>query len=769
MILRQPALTCLLALLVMLCSACGAASDLPAPTDKPSKQRDLHRGPANALAGETSPYLLQHAHNPVAWYPWGPEALQLARDTDRPIFLSIGYSSCYWCHVMEREVFTNIEIAELMNKWFVNIKVDREERPDLDQIYMTATQIMTRHGGWPNSVFLTPDLKPFFAGTYFPPEDGLGRPGFPRILTSIHEAWSTRRSEVEKQAGRITEMIRRVREGRIAMAVTLDSTIIAGAIKSLRDRYDPDQGGFSGAPKFPPDTVLDLLLAVHASEPDPDILEMITTTLDKMASGGLHDHLGGGFHRYATDHKWRIPHFEKMLYNQALLSPIYLKAFEVTGNPSFAATARDVLAYVSNEMTGSHGGFYTALDAETDAVEGLYSLWPESDLRKRLGSRANLFFEHFGLEPMPEEELGGVIYRIKTDPPSPELKDALADLLSLRATRKRPRLDDKIIAGWNGLMISAFAEAYRVLHEPDYLTRAVAAWNHLRDRQSTDDGRLYRTYRDGVAKGEAYQEDYAFVTRGLLSLHRATGDSTYLQEAVRLQSLGDRLFWDPIGSAYFFTSGSDDLIVRPKDTSDSAIPSGNAEAVHNLLTLAELTGETAYGERAGAILESAGSQMRANSAGHNRMILGLLRYLQTRPSDAVTQESRSVVTVASVITNGDASNTYILSVDAVIRPGWHINANPASDETLIPTELESQSESITLVEVSYPVARDLVTEFASKSIAVYEGTARITATIIIPEEGSIENAFVLRIQACDETRCLLPSEISLDPTWSKEQ
>jgi uncharacterized protein YyaL (SSP411 family) len=670
---------------------------------------------------------------------------------------------------MEREVFTNTEIAELMNQWFVNIKVDREERPDIDEIYMTATHIMTRHGGWPNSVFLTPNLQPFFAGTYFPPEDKFGRPGFPRVLTSIHEAWSTRRSEVEEQAARITEMIRRAQEGRAGESVSLDSTIITQAIQSLRDRYDPDEGGFSAAPKFPPDTALDLMLAYQVSDGNTDVLDMITATLDKMANGGMHDHLGGGFHRYATDRRWRVPHFEKMLYNQALLSPVYLKAYEVTGNPSFAATARDILTYVSREMTGPHGGFFTALDAETDAVEGLYYLWHESDLRGRLGPRADLFFDHFGLEPMPEEELGGVIYRRKAEASSPEVVEVLADLLTARAARKRPRLDDKVIAGWNGLMISAFADASRVLDEPDYLARALAAWTHLRIRQSTEDGRLYRTYRDGIAKGEAYQEDYAFVTRGLLSLHHATSDSTYLQEAARLQSLADSLFWDPAGSAYFFTSGSERLIVRRKDTFDSAIPSGNAEAVHNLLTLSERTGKGVYREKAGAILQRYADQMKANPSGYNRMILGALRYLQTEPGDDVTQESQSVVTVTSEIERREAANTCVISVDVVIRPGWHINANPASDESLIPTELMTTSDGLAFLETSYPDSKPLVTDFSEESIAVYEGTARITATVNIPQGQPIENALVLRVQACDLTRCLLPSEISLKPAWTLEQ
>jgi hypothetical protein len=661
---------------------------------------------------------------------------------------------------MEREVFTNVEIAELMNRWFVNIKVDREERPDLDEIYMTATQVMTQHGGWPNSVFMTSDLKPFFAGTYFPPEDSFGRPGFPRVLTSINDAWTNRRPEVLKQADQITELIRRLQSGSTHETGNLDAAIVDQAIKSLRDRFDNLHAGFGASPKFPPDTSLDLLLAYYQTNQDSSLLNIVTATLTAMSAGGIHDHLGGGFHRYATDREWLIPHFEKMLYNQALLVLVYAKAFALTNDPEFADTAQDVLGYVTREMTGDHGGFYTALDAETDAIEGLYYLWHESDVRNLLGQDDETFFEHYALEPMPDEELGGVIHRLT--PGTTETNPLLEKLLVNRSKRKRPRLDDKVIAGWNGLMIAAFAEAYATLVNPDYLESAVNAWRHLRSRQSTDDGRLYRTFREGVAKGEAYQEDYAFVVRGLLALHKATEDPEYLAEAIRLHTLADSLFWDQTDGVYFFTSGQEQLIVRQKDTRDSAIPSGNGEAVHNLLTLTELTGDPAYRYRAAVILNRLAAQMKANPTSHNRMILATFRYLQGERIESDVLTSKNVVSVSSEMVMVE-EGSYRLEVNAIVRPGWHVNANPASDPNLIPTTLHTRKHGLSVGTVSYPDVKQFETGFSEETIDVYDGTIQIVAELEIEEGFKLEDALHLTVQACDETRCLLPSEIVLRP------
>jgi uncharacterized protein len=709
---------------------------------------------SNALAGETSPYLLQHAHNPVHWYPWGPEALQMARDRDLPIFLSVGYSACYWCHVMEREVFSNAEIAALMNAGFINIKVDREERPDIDAIYMMATQLISRHGGWPNSVFLTPDLEPFFAGTYFPPEDRFGRPGFPRVLKSITEAWTSRREEVNQQASQIAARIRRIQEG-VPASGAIDSTIVEHAVRSLFDRYDPTMGGFSSAPKFPPDTALGLLLYMYRSDGDRDLLDMVTTTLDRMSAGGIHDHLGGGFHRYATDAAWLVPHFEKMLYNQALLASVYLQAYEVTSNDLYAETARGIMTFVFAGLTGEHGGFYTALDAETDAIEGLFYLWHEADIREILGDRSDVFLEQYHLAPMPEDSLGGVLHHVGIAS-SGETSPERATLLRQRTTRKRPRLDDKTIAGWNGLMISACAEAYRVLGTQTYLDRAVSAWTHIRTNQSSPEGHLYRIYRAGKTSGEAYQSDYAFVIRGLLDLYRATGEAEYLEEARRLQSHQDDLFWDPIGNAYFFEMGSEQLISRQKSIHDSAIPSGNAEAAHNLIRLAQLTGDRHYQDRAGAILSTYAGGMRSSPASHQRMILAAARYLEQETHSTLQSEDVvSIVSSAKTKPSGDLA----ISITVDIQSGWHINAHTVSDSSLIRTELVPHTDEISIKASNYPESQPFVAPFSDEPLEVYEGTLSISAVIAFSEKP--DNQLSLRVQACDATRCLLPSDIPL--------
>lgn len=725
------------------------------PASVPTSGHASHGHPPNALATTTSPYLLQHAHNPVDWYPWGPEALALAKKNDLPIFLSIGYSACYWCHVMEREVFSDTAIARQMNEGFINIKVDREERPDLDAIYMTATQIITQGGGWPNSVFLTPDLKPFFAGTYFPPEDRFGRPGFPRLLTSIAEAWTTRRSEIEAQADRITATIKRVQEGGTTPG-EIDEKVVEDAIQALRDGYDPAHGGFTPAPKFPPDNALHLILHRLDTTKDPDLLEMVRTTLDAMANGGIYDHLEGGFHRYATDTQWRIPHFEKMLYNQALIAGAYLRAFETTSETIYADAVRGTLSFVASRLTGPHGGFYTALDAETNAVEGLTYLWRETDLRESLGVQADRFFEWYALEPMPEETLGGALYSLRGSVPPPEIQTMLSRLLEERSKRQQPRLDDKTIAGWNGLMVAAYADAYRIFGEESYLAAATSAWEHLLGRQTRPDGRLFRIYRRGSATGNAYQDDYAFVIRGLLALNRATDDNHFLEHAIRLQSMQDLLFWDHVGGAYFY-SETDELLARQKSTHDSAIPSGNAEAVHNLLTLGQVTGNHAYTERAGTVLRTYANGMRKNPAGYQRMIHGLARYLESKPSTIPITHSGQVVTVSGTTRRHSDDAPDSLTVRVEIADGWHINAFDIADSALVRTELIAVAAPAKILTTVYPRAERLVAAFSTDTVSVYSGRISIAATVRAPD--SLSSQFAIRLQACDSTRCLLPTTI----------
>ncbi|MBT4139641.1 MAG: thioredoxin domain-containing protein [Candidatus Latescibacteria bacterium] len=469
------------------------------PTQAAPDHTEVEPMQSNRLAQETSPYLRLHQHNPVDWYPWGEEAFEKARKEDKPIFLSVGYSSCYWCHVMERLVFSDTEIAKLMNTLFVNIKVDREERPDIDALYMTATQLLSGHGGWPNSVFLTPDLKPFYAGTYFPPEDGHGRPGFSRVLQALHMAWQEKRSDINDQAEQIAQAIRKIHTSQSADTSWSQSDLTDKLQTHFQNQFDWQNGGFGSAPKFPPDQALALLQAPLITIAD-DAKDMVALTLTKMADGGIQDHLGGGFHRYSTDAKWHVPHFEKMLNNQSLFSESYLRAYQSTQNEIYRQTVEDLLHFVSTTMTDANGGFYSALDAETDAEEGAHYIWTESEIQDILGTESGLFFKAFALAPVPDTQ-AGALYRTQSDAdlaqekniPTTEVHTQVTtlknNLLQERNKRKFPLLDDKIITGWNGLMIAAFAQSARILDRPqDAATAQKAAefiLKNLRDESGT--------------------------------------------------------------------------------------------------------------------------------------------------------------------------------------------------------------------------------------------------------------------------------------------
>jgi uncharacterized protein YyaL (SSP411 family) len=541
--------------------------DMVAAGAQPEQAQPRH---TNRLAQSTSPYLLQHAHNPVDWYPWGPEALERARTKDKPIFLSVGYSTCYWCHVMEREVFENEEIARLMNERFICIKVDREERPDLDEIYMMATQLMTQHGGWPNSVFLTPDLKPFFAGTYFGPKDQPGRPGFGTLVTQLGEAWKTQRDKIDEVSGRAADAIRSILGERLASipAATLDGALVDAAVRQIAASHDPRDGGFGLPPKFPSDFYYSFLLDVHerreaAGQADDQTLAMVTRTLDAMAAGGTHDHVGGGFHRYSTDGQWKVPHFEKMLYNQAHLAVAYLDACAATGEVRFADTARGIFSFVAAVFTGPDGQFYSALDAETDAVEGAYYVWTRDEITRVLGDKdAAAFLAVFALANVPHfpghkhPEGGAVVRKARGVANSPEIEAMLGKLASARQNRTLPRLDDKAIAAWNGMMIDAYARGSEVLKEDSYRAAAAKAATFVLDRMRTRDGRLLRSVRvvaDAKRQPpsqEGFLEDYAFVIRGLLALERVETDSAsktrWLAAARTLAVKADELIWDKV-------------------------------------------------------------------------------------------------------------------------------------------------------------------------------------------------------------------------------
>jgi uncharacterized protein YyaL (SSP411 family) len=591
--------------------------------------------PHNRLQYETSPYLRQHAGNPVDWYPWGQEALERARREDKPIFLSIGYSACHWCHVMEHESFSDPEIAELLNQHFINIKVDREERPDLDQIYMDAVMAMTGQGGWPMSVWLTPDLKPFFAGTYFPPDDRYGRPGFKRVLRALASAWQEHRDQLVHQAEAVAEHLRQHAQLH-DVGGELSEDLLRAAVVTLDRAFDPHYGGFGRAPKFPHPFELKLLLRAAKRFQDPQALEMVEVTLDRMARGGIYDHLGGGFHRYSTDARWLVPHFEKMLYDNALLAQVYLEAYQGTGKDEYRRVVEETLAWVEREMTDSEGGFYSTLDADSEGEEGKYYVWTIDEVRSALGEDAELFAAVYDVTEPGNWEGRNILNRPKTlaqdarllGISQSELENKLRTLrqrlLAVRDRRVRPLRDDKILTAWNGLMIAAFAQAGQVL-DPRYGEVARRAARFVLSRLRGSDGRLFRTISPGFEpKLPAYSEDYACLLDALVSLYETDFEPDWMSTALDLADILIRDFWDEAEGGFFFVSKDhESLIIRPKDTHDGSTPSGNSMAVMALLRLAKLTGRRDLEDKAVRTLRLFRNQIEAAPLAFGQMLVAL--------------------------------------------------------------------------------------------------------------------------------------------------
>ncbi|HSB29069.1 MAG TPA: thioredoxin domain-containing protein [Pyrinomonadaceae bacterium] len=560
----------------------------------------------NHLIHESSPYLLQHAHNPVEWYPWGTEAFERARREDKPVLLSIGYAACHWCHVMAHESFEDERIAQLMNENFVNIKVDREERPDLDQIYMNAVQMMTHHGGWPMTVFLTPDAVPFYGGTYFPPQDRYNMPGFPRILISVAEAYRERRADIAETSKSLVNELRRLSETTSA-AEPLEKELLDAAYLGIIRGYDSVNGGFGGAPKFPPAMTLEFLLRTYLRTGNDQALEMVRHTIQKMARGGMYDQLGGGFHRYSTDSKWLVPHFEKMLYDNALLSKLYLHYYQIAHDQLAHDTATGILDYVLREMTSSAGGFFSTQDADSEGHEGKFFVWQFDEVRSILGEHdARSFCAYYDITPDGNFE-GHNIPNVPKPLPDVasrlgiselELEESLERsrrrLFEVREQRVKPDRDEKILTAWNGLMLSSFAEAGVILNRPDYLEAARRNAQFVLTNLHRD-GLLLRTCKDGVAKFNAYLEDYAFFVEGLVTLYETSSETHWLTAALRLTTRMVDEFWDERNGGFFFTGNSHErLIVRSKDYFDNATPSGNSVAALVLLRLAILTDNERY-------------------------------------------------------------------------------------------------------------------------------------------------------------------------------
>jgi uncharacterized protein YyaL (SSP411 family) len=560
----------------------------------------------NRLAQATSPYLLQHADNPVDWYEWGDEAFRRAREDDKPILLSVGYAACHWCHVMERESFEDSEIAAVMNERFVCIKVDREERPDVDAIYMDAVQTMSGQGGWPMTVFLTPDREPFFAGTYFPPEDRHGLPGFRRVLEGLSRAWRERREEILTQGKQIVAALGR-NSAFQPSPDPLDEGILRQAHGALHQTFDPEWGGFGMAPKFPQPMTIEFELRMHLRDYH-DTLDMVTVTLDRMASGGIRDHLGGGFHRYSTDRLWLVPHFEKMLYDNAQLARLYAEAWQVSGRDPYARVAQETIEYLLREMRHPDGGFFSAQDADSEGVEGKFFVWAYDELVKDAGEAVAAYF---GVAPDGNWEGTNILSTPRSlqevaaehgmDGPQleAEVGDARRRLLELREQRIKPATDDKVLASWNGLAISALARCGRILGEPRYVAAAVQAAEFVLSALRRPDGRLLRAWRDGRTSGPAYADDHALMAAACLDLYETTFDLRWFTEARTLTDDLIRLFHDPDNGGFFQTgSDAEALVIRPKELFDNAVPSGNSAAAVVLQRMALLTGEAEY-ERAG--------------------------------------------------------------------------------------------------------------------------------------------------------------------------
>ena len=742
----------------------------------------------NRLALEKSPYLLQHAHNPVNWQPWGAEALEEARANDKPIFLSVGYSACHWCHVMERESFENEETAQILNNHFVSIKVDREERPDVDEIYMTAVQMMTGQGGWPMSVFLLPDGRPFYGGTYFPPVPSHGRIAFPDLLAQLADAYENRKTEVEQVADTITDELRNAARQRPVQAAA-DSPfdaegLLHSAVTDLAARFDEDNGGFNeDGPKFPPHHALRLLSSAMERGDTESAPQLLLTTLDKMALGGIYDHIGGGFHRYATDARWLLPHFEKMLYDNALLARVFAQAHAVTGRPAYARITRETLDWVLRDLQDDAGGFHAALDADSEGDEGKYYVWTQSEVSRILGTEAGgAFCERYNILPggnWREESTGHLtgtnIPHLAVGPAAatrvllpdthePSVQKAIAALLEVRDGRVPPAKDDKVITAWNGLIIGALAVAGDVLKEPRYLDAARRAADFCLTTLRLN-GQLLRRYAQGEAGLPAYLDDHAFLADGLLDLYDTTGEERWHAAA---QSLADILlthFWDEEDTGFFFVGRDQEALIAPsKDLFDGALPSANGVAVRVLARLGKEVGGERFAEKAREMLTAyRGVLEKAPQVTHTLVLAALDAFsVATTPLTSAVEQVPVQLVAESPKPLRLAPGTVGSAVFVLrIARGYHINSQKPADDYLIPTAATISSDVPAAVgPVTYPTAT--VWHSASgETLSVYQGEVRFVVPITVAADaasGPSSLTLTVRCQPCSESACLAPLE-----------
>jgi hypothetical protein len=643
----QRVLSLLLSCLILITLFTGGLRVLSSDTEVKNMKNKSVEGDIkkhyNRLKLEKSPYLLQHAENPVDWYAWGPEAFEKARKENKPIFLSIGYSTCHWCHVMAHESFENPEVARLMNEVFVCIKVDREERQDIDNIYMRVCQMMTGSGGWPLTVLMTPDKKPFFSGTYIPRESQHGRLGMLDLIPRIKEVWDTQHDEIIKSADQITEKLNMIAQS--SSGSELDKSTLKTAYEQLNGRYSEQYGGFGNAPKFPSPQNLLFLLRYWQSTNDEKALRMVVKTLQSMQNGGIYDHIGFGFHRYSTDSHWLVPHFEKMLYDQAMLAMAYIETYQATGIKEFEETAKEIFTYVLRDMTDKKGGFYSAEDADSEGVEGKFYVWTEDEIRQVLkGDEADLIINVYSIDKTGnfrdeasgentganilhlEKSLTEVAFKNKesVDGLKERVESVRQKLFDVRNERIHPHKDDKILTDWNGLMIAALAKGAQAFNEPKYAEAAKRAADFILTGMRREDGRILHRYRDGHTAILANADDYAFLIWGLLELYETVFDVDYLQTALDLNGEMIKYFWDEQDGGFYFTADdAEELIVRQKEIYDGAIPSGNSVAVSNLFRLARITANTDYEDKANKIMLAFSKDVESAPSGYTQMMIAL--------------------------------------------------------------------------------------------------------------------------------------------------
>ena len=715
----------------------------------------------NRLILEDSPYLLQHAHNPVDWNPWGPAAFARARTENKPIFLSIGYSTCHWCHVMERESFEDPQVARFLNEHFVAIKIDRERRPDIDRIYMTAVQLIIGRGGWPMSSFLTPEGQTFFGGTYFP------RAQFLDLLQRVERAWRENRQGLEQQASQVAALVHAATSAADAAGTVADD-VVQTAVENLQRRHDSQLGGFGAAPKFPNETYYLFLLDEVLRSGDDATRDLIRFDLQAMARGGIYDQVGGGFHRYSTDAVWLVPHFEKMLYNQAQLARMYAQAWYLTGDTGLALVARQTLDYVLRDMTAADGRFYSATDADSPGGEGLFFLWTPEQMRAVLTpADADLAIELFGVTENGNFEGRNILHQpmslhefaaTRNMPLAmllARVHDIRAVLHERRAQRVHPDRDEKIVSAWNGMMIVALAEAAQVLDEPRYGAAALRAGESLWAHSRRDNDMLWRATLDGRSSVPAVQEDYAWLADAFIHLYDLHSDPRWLQRAELLAATMNRLFWDDAAGGYFMNTDAVGIttMARPKDSADGAVPSGNAVALHVLAKLAQRTGKEAYRRTANTLLAAFANSINRSPTAYSYLLCGA-QHLSNGAAGPQQYAARGAIKVDAHV----EANTLV--VDLSIRPGWHINAHKILQEELIPTvvSLETPVPGWRSDAVSYPIPVLKTLGFLHEELALYEGQVRITMNLQQTDPAVAEPLIpvVLRVQACDDSVCLPP-------------